>query len=613
MFGFRPPVAFTLLMLAGSGAGYAAAQNELSPAPIGLWQYSQPVVSDTISVAFARDELGVWSATVDGKPYLVAVEGDALSLNAAEDNRFSGTLSADGAVIEGFWYQPADSLHYQRVETPIRLERGDRAAGGSARWASDITVQSRPYRLFLDIFEEHDGSITAAFRNPEGNNILFSYRFAVERDAKGEWDLVRRRGDSETRYDLDLSQPDALRLDYGRIDGWQTFTPAGETPMPGYYARDPRQGDVGYSVPEQLEDGWAVASAEEVGFDRSALDALAREIAGFDARAARPKLLHSMLVAHKGKLVFEEYYFGHDRETRHDVRSLGKVFGSVMVGALRQQGADIGPGDRTVERVLAQAGVAPDDPRTNGITLGDLMTYTSGLDCVSNDTSTGSEERMWAQEEEANYWRFTAKLPQLHDPGTRYAYCSGSANLVGASLVEFGNAPVHHQFDRLIAQPLGFGSYHWALAPNGEVYLGGGAYMRPRDVLKVGALYTGGGQWNGQQVLDPKWVATSTTAKLPITAATTGLSQEDFNNFYFGGEQAYIWRVDTVVAGEKTYRSYEASGNGGQLLIIVPELDLAVVFMGGNYRDGGVWGRWRNALIGGHIIPAMSPALINAP
>jgi hypothetical protein len=41
--------------------------------------------------------------------------------------------------------------------------------------------------------------------------------------------------------------------------------------------------------------------------------------------------MHSILVAHRGRLVLEEYFYGFDRATPHDTRSAGKTFGSVMV------------------------------------------------------------------------------------------------------------------------------------------------------------------------------------------------------------------------------------------------------------------------------------------
>ncbi len=84
------------------------------------------------------------------------------------------------------------------------------------------------------------------------------------------------------------------------------------------------------------------------------------------------------------------------------------------------------------------------------------------------------------------------------------------------------------------------------------------------------------------------------------------MSAEDFEDSYVGGAQAYIWRVDTVTAGERRYAFYEASGNGGQLLIVVPTLDLSILFTGGNYRMGGIWSRWRSDIVGGHIIPAIT-------
>ena len=53
--------------------------------------------------------------------------------------------------------------------------------------------------------------------------------------------------------------------------------------------------------------------------------------------------MHSMLVAYRGRLVLEEYFFGHDRETTHDVRLAGKTFSSVMLGAAMMQGPTCRP------------------------------------------------------------------------------------------------------------------------------------------------------------------------------------------------------------------------------------------------------------------------------
>ncbi len=58
-------------------------------------------------------------------------------------------------------------------------------------------------------------------------------------------------------------------------------------------------------------------------------------------------------------------------------------------------------------------------------------------------------------------------------------------------------------------------------------------------------------------------------------------------------------------SGKRVYRAYAATGNGGQVLIVIPEFDLVVVFTGGNYRQGGIWGRWGDEIVGGALIPAI--------
>ncbi|MEM7054724.1 MAG: serine hydrolase, partial [Pseudomonadota bacterium] len=568
--------------------------------PSGLWAWSVDHPDDVLAITIEQSD-GDWLGAIDSQSVMVTYEDDLISIRRIDGSRFAGRLTDDRSAIHGHWYQPSLPFHYQYVATPVVLHDA-----GPSRWQSEITIQSRPFRIFLDLFEDDESQMAAVVRNPEGNDILGATRFRVVAHEQGGWNLVSGSGERERRHGLKQTEGETLVLEYDRFDEPIVLEPATDALKAGYYSRYRYDRSAPVTLPPQLNDGWLVATPEEAGFDRSALRALTDELATVDPRNRRPQMVHSLLVARNGRLVYEEYFFGHSRETRHDVRSLGKVFGSVMVGALQQQGYAIDASHRPITDLLANADRAMDDPRKANITLGHLMTYTSGLDCDANSDSIGSEQRMWDQQDEENYWLYTAELPMLHEPGERYAYCSGSANLVGASLSAFGEASVHELFDRLIAQPLNFGPYHWALAPNGEGYLGGGAYMRPRDILKVGAMYALGGLWNGQQVVDEDWVRESSLPRVAISPATTGMTQEQFENNYFGGSQAYIWRVDTVAVGERRYDSYEASGNGGQLLIIVPELDLAVVFTGGNYRMGGIWGRWRNDIIGGHIIPAMT-------
>jgi CubicO group peptidase (beta-lactamase class C family) len=255
--------------------------------------------------------------------------------------------------------------------------------------------------------------------------------------------------------------------------------------------------------------------------------------------------------------------------------------------------------------LAAKGPFANPDPRKSQITLGQLMTHTSGLACDDNDDSSpGNEDAMQTQRAQPDWWKYTVDLPMAHDPGTHYAYCSAGINLMGAALTVASGEWLPALFDSTIARPLQFGTYYWNLMPGGESYLGGGAFLRPRDFLKLGQTFLDGGVWNGRRVVPQSWASESVAPQAHISPATTGREGEAFRQVYWETDDGYAWHRLDVRSGEQHYLAYLANGNGGQLLLVLPQFDLVVMFTAGNYQQG-VWNRERDDIVGALILPAL--------
>lgn len=596
----KSPIIITLCICVMPVTAWGSSENK-SP-PYGLWSWCKKADETPFPVTVVRNE--------DSRS--IAVGTDKIhSLPDKEKTRFSfpngeyfEITRLRGTQLEGTWFQPPLNHYgyFAKMATKVTL-----ANVAKGQWQGDIYLQPRTFQLFLDIYPDHEGKPRAVIRNPERNDVfgatVFDVVHAGDKADGSDWQLIARRGGRVVVVPFNHGADNSITLEHYQLPEPAVLSRNNQCDLNNYYSRPPSVKPYKRNPVKQLRDGWDVADAADAGFDASVLDSLVQRLSTSDPRDRSPQLLHSLLVSYKGQLVLEEYFFGHTISTAHDTRSLAKVFGSVLIGAAQQQNLELTDAYAPLTEVFSQHELAVPDNKKH-ITLAHFLTYTSGQDMAENDTSKGSEDRLW-QQQESNFWLYTAQLPVLHKPGTRYAYASASANMVGAAIQQVTDQSVHEFFHLAIALPMTFSPYHWNMTPDDTPYLGGGVYMRPRDILKLAALYASNGRWNGQQIISEQWVEVSTSPKIDISPETTGMSDQEFANNYFGGKQAYIWRVDTVVVGEKVYSSYEATGNGGQVIVVIPELELAVGFTGGNYRMGGVWGKWRQKIIGEYLIPAL--------
>jgi len=584
----------------------AAAQNAGADLE-GLWVVERgyaPTLRGELRISQTGD---VWRAEIGGQTAEAPAGNGVVRLSFGAHGSFRGRVTR--GALSGVWIQPNSDAEErddptatsQSFATPQSFARDGRNA-----WRADVRPLDGRFTLYLRVFRNAEGELIGAFRNHEINSNGRASHFRVSEEGDAITFLARFDDGREVRHTATRQRdPDRIRifwpdlgseLDLHRATAEEARNFAPRADAPGYV----------YRRPDQLRDGWRTARAESVGIDEAALTTMVQSIIDGDPSARRPNLIHSVLVAHRGRLVLEEYFHGYTRETPHDIRSAGKTFASIMLGAAMESGAPISPDTRVYELMAGLGPFENPDPRKARMTMAHLLTHTSGLACNDNDeNSPGNEGQLWNQPN-PNYWQYTLNLPQAFEPGERYAYCSANLNLVGGALNAATGESLPELFDRTIARPLQFGPYYWNVMPNNEGYLGGGAYLRPRDLLKVGQMYIDGGVWRGRRIVSREWVERSTSPRIEVSPETTGLSEEEFGNFYGRGVDGYAWHRNGVRVGDRVVEEYEANGNGGQLLIVVPEYDLVVVFTGANYMQGGIWSRWRDQFVGGVIIPAIA-------
>ena len=549
---------------------------------VGLWGADLdfgPALAGPLAV---RETAAGWEATIGGvTARLTAADGarrDATGAGGATgEGALRGAIGPDGAAVRlwragdrlvGHWIQPPGVVHNQAQATPIALVRG---ADGVFR--GEVVPLRDAAHQYL-VIERGPAGLTAWIRETEKNVGRYLGDLSVEVGPDGAFAFRNGEGVMFTAHLVDR---DHLAITLQDVPGPLIHTRRTRADAPGFFGGPP--GPWVYRAPVAGPDAWPVATLAEVGLDAAAIAGVVGELRAAAPTSWRSPAVHALVVARHGKLVLDEYFAGHDSERLHDLRSAGKTLTTTLLGAAIDRGL-LAIGDRAIDRVPALAG---DDPRRAAITLAHLASMSSGLACDDDDRdSPGNEDRMQGQRAEPDWVRYIAALPLVRAPGERAVYCTGALNLLGAALVGATGQWLPDLFAAWLAAPLDIARYHANLMPTGEGYGGGGLRLRPRDLAKLPQLVLGGGTWNGRRVVSAAWLADATAAHASLHAP---------------GDYGYGWWRRTLRVGDRDVEVVYASGNGGQLAVAAPALDLVVVITGGNYGYYPVWAIFLDELV----------------
>jgi CubicO group peptidase (beta-lactamase class C family) len=567
-------------------AASAPAQPASTPTLEGLWAaYARygPDVRGTLMILERGDGL---VADIAGYSAPVKQDGDKLSFELP-DGKGSFRGQRVGGRIDGQWIQQATVESGSRYATPLVL-RSD----GEGRWSGVVTPREDHLTYYLPVTRSGDGRYTTYLRNPERNQGVFIGASRIEQDGDTVRLLGTARGqDAERVIATGPRDPDrdrfSLRLNGNLFD----FAREAAASSP-FYPRGNPPARYRYAPPVQLDDGWPVSTLEQEGIDQAAIEKFVQKLIDLPQESVGTSQVHSVLIARHGKLVLEEYFHGFDRDTPHDTRSAAKSWTNVLIGAAMQAGVPIRLDTPVYETMLGSV-PADLDPRKKSMTLEHLISMTAGFDCDDSGERPGDEDPMQEQTAEPDWYRYSLNVPMAWNSGERIVYCSMKPNLAAGMLEKIAGEPLPEMFERLVARPMRMGRYHLFLQPTGQPYGGGGHHFTTRDFMKLTQLFLNGGQWEGRQIVSREW-AQKSGAALRVLSPKSGQTY------------GYLWNSFAYPYRGRKLHSYFPGGNGGQVYIGIPELDLLIAFTGGSYADGVLFKPQRE-YVPDDILPAVSP------
>ena len=300
----------------------------------------------------------------------------------------------------------------------------------------------------------------------------------------------------------------------------------------------------------------------------------------------------SVLIERNGTLLYERYFDGAGAKALRNTRSVTKTVAGMLVGAAISDGHLDGVDQAVVDVLRRERPPQNPDPRKKQITVEDLMTMSSILECNDdNPFSRGNEERMYLIEDWVGFFLdlpiqgFPAWMTAPADApyGRSFRYCTAGVTTLGAVIEQAVERPLEDYAQKRLFEPLGISETRWQFSPLGLAQAGGGLELTSRSLLALGRLYLHRGRTGQRQLLPAEWVERSWAPRAVVDAEA-------------GIEYGYLWWRIPVPAGDATWHARAMSGAGGNTVQVVPEHDVVVVVTTENFNVPGPHGITRRLL-----------------
>ncbi|MDP2918933.1 MAG: serine hydrolase [Dehalococcoidia bacterium] len=323
---------------------------------------------------------------------------------------------------------------------------------------------------------------------------------------------------------------------------------------------------------------WRTAKPEAQGMDSATLEKIPEFIKDNGIQ------IDSVLVVRHGYLVYEHYPNAvYDKDMVHIIHSVTKSVVSSCIGIAIREGyikgidakfVDLFP-DRTIQNL---------DDRKNSITLENVLTMKVGLEW---------DEWKYLYSDPRNHFikmlrapdpiQYVLDIPMMEDPGVRWNYNGGTSHVLSYLLGKTTGQDSLAFARKYLFEPMGIKDVDWTKDSHGVYNGGGGMYLKPRDMAKIGFLYLHDGVWDKKQLVPADFAKEAVSTKSTLGA-----------NSGYGYQSWWTWPLE---------ESYYAAGLYGQRIFVAPKLDLVAVITTSLTSDPEA-NRWVNEILRNYVLAA---------
>lgn len=301
------------------------------------------------------------------------------------------------------------------------------------------------------------------------------------------------------------------------------------------------------------------------GGEKAAIVTLAEEIA--EGKHGR---YDSLLIAHKGKLLFESYYRRGRINLAHPQASATKGYTSLILGRAMQLGyLTMDDLEKPLIDFLDELDRSKLVEGAEKITLHKALTMHGGL-TIDREKWDEYEKNTAAIKGQLLAQSLLEQSEPITEETQSYLYGNFNPMLVMTVIDAVVPGTAEDFIKTEVLDKLGITNYSWDTHASGLPQAGWMVSMTSRDMLKWGSVVLNDGKWNGEQLIPADY----------LTVATSGIVKptEDWMPEIY--RYGYFFYQAPIAVGDKTYNATFAWGGGDQRIIVVDALDLTIVITG---------------------------------